>query len=268
MTPQLLLQIRQVSLLLPPLALSPVTHLLASRSQPCSERLKTQVLNQLPNPKFRRLVADLFATWQQDTEQWDSRAIAAALMAAADASTTAREALDIELVWTGPESTVVPVRRTDRVLLQLIAQAQQEVITISFAVYKIPEIADALVAALNRGVNVRIIAETPASGASRIPYGVKAALGAQVLERSLLFTWPVEQRPKNAEGNCGSLHIKGCIVDSQHLFVTSANLTEYALTLNMEMGLLVHSQALATQVVQLLDSLIQQGVLVTVHGSA
>lgn len=58
-----------------------------------------------------------------------------------------------------------------------------------------------------------------------------------------------------------SLHIKCAIADAKHLFIYSANLTEYALTLNMEMGLLVHSQELATQVLEHIECLIHQGTL-------
>lgn len=38
------------------------------------------------------------------------------------------------------------------------------------AVYKVPETAQALVAAMNRGVSLRILAETPQSGAGKIGF--------------------------------------------------------------------------------------------------
>lgn len=56
-----------------------------------------------------------------------------------------------------------------------------------------------------------------------------------------------------------------CIVeaaaDSRWLFLSSANLTEYAFTINMELGLLVTGGALPGQVEEQFDRLIGIGVL-------
>ncbi|MGB7086236.1 MAG: phospholipase D-like domain-containing protein, partial [Phormidesmis sp.] len=67
--------------------------------------------------------------------------------------------------------------------------------------------------------------------------------------------------PRDKTGRHGSLHMKVAIADRQHLFITSANLTHYALSLNMEMGLLVHSKTIACQVSEHLDQLIQQSII-------
>lgn len=265
MTPKLLFAIHSVAQSLPLVTVESITRLLATSSKTsCPEALKAAVLNQLANPNFRRLVTNLLETWQQDAKDLDSHALAAALTSAAYGVATAREALSVELVWTGPESPGIPLRRTDQVLLQLIREAKQELTIISFAVYKVPEIAQALVAAMNRGVSLRILAETPQSGAGKIGFSVSAALGAEVIQRAKVFVWPKQRRPINHEGRYGSLHVKCAIADSKHLFISSANLTEYALTLNMEMGLLVKSEDLAGQVKQHIDHLIQQGILIKV----
>lgn len=263
MTPKLLFEIHSVAQSLPLVAVESLTRLLATSSEThCNEALKATVLNQLPNPNFRRIVADLLETWQREAGDLDSRALAAALTSAAYCVATAREALSVELVWTGPESEGIPLRRTDQVLLQLIREAKLELTIVSFAVYKVPEIAKALVAAMNRGVALRILAETPQSSEGKISFGVSAALGAKVIQRAQVLVWPKERRPVDKEGRYGSLHAKCAIADSKHLFISSANLTEYALTLNMEMGLLVHGEDLARQVKKHIDRLIQQGVLV------
>lgn len=172
------------------------------------------------------------------------------------------EELSVEIVWTGPNVSDTPLRRTDQVLLQLIQDAQQDLLLISFAVYKVPEIAAALVAAINRGVNLRIIVETPDSDNGKIPFGIKTAFGTEIVSRAQVFVWPHEQRPTDSEGRFGSLHIKCLVVDSSHLFISSANLTEYALALNMEMGVVVHSKELACQVIEHINGLIYQGILV------
>jgi phosphatidylserine/phosphatidylglycerophosphate/cardiolipin synthase-like enzyme len=262
-TPKLLVEIHTIAHSFPALAIESLTQLLVAREcQPWNEESKATILNQLPNPHVRRAVARLLDTWQREAKDLDNRTLAAALTAAAYSIAAMGDGLSVELVWTGPESEKIPLRRTDQVLLQLIRNAQQELTIVSFAVYKVPEIAKALVAATNRGVALHLLAETPESSDGKIPFGVKAALGAEVMRRARVLVWPKEQRPVDSEGKSGSLHAKCAIADEKHLFISSANLTEYALTLNMEMGLLVKSEDLARQVKEHINSLIEQGILV------
>ena len=131
---------------------------------------------------------------------------------------------------------------------------------ISFAVYKIPEIAQVLIEALNRGVKVRLIAESP-EVADKIPFGIKQALGKEIIKQAQVFIWPKHKRPVDSEGRHGSLHIKSAIADSHKLFITSANLTKYAFTLNMEMGVLIQSRHLANQVERQIKDLIEHDIL-------
>ena len=105
---------------------------------------------------------------------------------------------------------------------------------------------------------MRIIAETPESSQGKIPFGVSAALGAEIVQQAEVLVWPIEQRPVDKDGRYGSLHAKCALADRKHLFISSANLTEYGLTLNMEMGLLVHSEELTCQVTEHIDRLISQ----------
>lgn len=218
MTPQLLFQIHRVARVLPTLTLEFVSQLLAtSEARHCNEALKAMVLKQLPNANFRRVVADLLETWQRESAHLDTCAIAVALTTAAYCTSAAREALSLELVWTGPSSDLIPLRRTDQVLLQLIREAEQALTIVSFAVYKIPAIAQALMSAINRGVAVRIIAETPESSEGKIPFGVSAALGASIIQQAQVLVWPPEKRPKDQNGRYGSLHAKCAIADEKHL---------------------------------------------------
>lgn len=262
MTPALLSRIHHVAEELPPLALNGLVKLLETSQPAGDETFKSRLLAHLPNPNFRRAVLELLATWQQDAPELDSQAIALALQTAAYTIATARSALSAEIVWTGPDSSEIPVRRTEQVLLQLIQGSQRELTIVSFAVYNVPEISRALIELMNRGVHLRIIAETPEVGETRVPFGVMAGLGAEVATRAQVFIWEKSKRPKDAEGRHGSLHMKCAISDCQDLFISSANLTGYALTLNMEMGLLVHSQDLACQVNHHINNLIHQNILV------
>ena len=225
-----------------------------------NQSLKHRILSQISIPKFRRPVAELLDLWSKENPDWNSSALATALMSSTYSVRQSRQEVDVELVWTGPEVTTIPLRRTDRVLLQLIKEAREEITLISFAVYKIPEIAQALQGALNRGVKVRLIAED-SEVADKIPFGIKEALGKNIIEQTQVFIWPKHKRPVDNEGRYGSLHIKCAIADSQKLFITSANLTQYAMTLNMEMGVLIQSCQVANQVERQIEKLIEQGIL-------
>ena len=260
---RLLTQIRRVAIELPTPMLQKVIKLLtAGESERCDESLKAKLLQQLPKPSLRNVVADLIGAWQAESIHLDGFAIATTLATAAHCDTSSRQELSVELVWTGPNPEGMPLRRTDQTLLQMIREVEQELTIVSFAVYKVPEIAKAMVAAMNRGVALRIVAETPESSEGKIPFGITAALGASIVQQAQVLVWPLEKRPVDKNGRYGSLHAKCAIADEKHLFLTSANLTEYALTLNMEMGLLVHSEELAHQVTEHINQLIHQGILV------
>ncbi|MCW5313110.1 hypothetical protein GTQ43_04520 [Nostoc sp. KVJ3] len=264
--PLLLAKIRTCAKQLPSPVLDAVINLLiATPARYCDFALKASILKQLPNTNFRRLVGELLEIWCREAIYLDSSAIASALATAIYCEVAAKNELSVELVWTGPTSEGIPLRRTEQVLLQLIHEAQREIILVSFAVYKIPEIAKALLTAMKREVTVRIIAETPESSKGKIPFGVSAALGLEIAQQAHIFIWPRNKRLTDSEGRYGSLHVKCAIADRKHLFISSANLTEYALTLNMEMGLLVHGEDIAHQVAEHIDRLIQEEFLVSLN---
>ena len=51
------------------------------------------------------------------------------------------------------------------------------------------------------------------------------------------YVWPLGKRTGDHEGRLGSLRVKCTLVDRQQLYPTSANLTDFAVSLNMELGL-------------------------------
>jgi phosphatidylserine/phosphatidylglycerophosphate/cardiolipin synthase-like enzyme len=257
---KLLAQIHFVVGFVPPSLLENLVDTLLNDASAFNQSLEHRILGQISIPKFRRPVAELLDLWAKENPDWNSSALATALMSSAYSVRQSRQEVDVELVWTGPEVTTIPLRRTDRVLLQLIKEARKEITLISFAVYKIPEIAQALLEALNQGVKVRFIAENP-EVADKITFGIKEALGKEIIEQAQVFIWPKHKRPVDNEGRYGSLHIKCAIADSYKLFITSANLTQYAFTLNMEMGVLIQSHYLANQVERQIEDLIKHGIL-------
>lgn len=156
------------------------------------------------------------------------------------------------------------LRRTDQALLQVINASQKELLIVSFAVYKIPKICNALVAAAGRGVNIAICLEAPDPSEGKITFDTIKALGTRVAQNAAVYIWPEAKRPCNEQGKHGSLHVKCAVADRRHLFISSANLTEYALTLNMELGVLIEGGDLPETVADHFSRLIEDGLLAPV----
>jgi phosphatidylserine/phosphatidylglycerophosphate/cardiolipin synthase-like enzyme len=135
---------------------------------------------------------------------------------------------------------------------------------VSYAVYNIPRICEALVRAADRGAVITVVVGTPDRLEGQNTYDTLRALGPSVAARSSVYLWPLDNREKDANGKCGILHVKCAVADGRWLFLSSANLTEYAFTLNMELGLLISGGSLPVQVESQFDQMIQTAVLARV----
>jgi len=166
-------------------------------------------------------------------------AISAALMTAAVAERQYSSTESAQLVWTGPESQFTSFRHTEQAILEVLDSATKQITLVAFAVYRIPRICDSLVRAAARGVSIRVILETPDRIAGEHEYSTLAALGDEVARCATVYYWPKKNRAVNEAGRCGILHVKCAIADGNRLLLSSANLTEYAFSLNMELGLLI-----------------------------
>ena len=106
-----------------------------------------------------------------------------------------------------------------------------------------------------------MIIETPDRLEGQNTYDTLKALGPAVAARSNVYLWPLDKRKKDDSGKHGILHVKCAVADGRWLLLSSANLTEYAFTLNMELGLLITGGDLPRQAEDHFDRLIQTGVL-------
>lgn len=219
---------------------------------------QTRTLASIHHPQVRADLSSLFALWEQTLPDLPGTALALALSSALAAQLQSRPA-QVDLVWTGPESKVLPLRRTDQALLQLIHGAKSQLLIVSFAVYKIEPIAKALAAALARGVVLKIILESPEHSQGKLTFAGEKAFGADVLSAAQVYVWPLEKRLQSPDGKYGSLHAKLAVADGKILFISSANLTEYAMNLNMEMGVLVHGGKLPRDTERHFEELIGRG---------
>lgn len=220
-----------------------------------------QVLAALPQPAPRERVRALLNLWHTLAPDLPALAVALALQTGTRTAEHFRHQQTLELVWTGPDSEVIPLRRTDQALLQLINTAQRRLLIVSFAVYKAHAIADALVQAARRGVAVDICLETADASEGKVTYDMFAALGPEIRREARLYVWPLAKRPVSPAGRHGSLHAKFAVADGRALLISSANLTEFAMTLNMEMGMLVWGGEWPARVEQHFDRLSLMGIL-------
>ena len=77
------------------------------------------------------------------------------------------------------------------------------------------------------------------------------ASGRRLPANFALYHWPVENRLRDDAGNQGLIPAKCAIGHRECLFLTSANLTGNAMTINMELGVSIHGGPLPEQVVAL-----------------
>jgi phosphatidylserine/phosphatidylglycerophosphate/cardiolipin synthase-like enzyme len=132
---------------------------------------------------------------------------------------------------------------------------------VTFAAYKAALIREAIGSAIKRGVKFRFVGESTHESGGKITFDAFTMLEDQDGNEAKVFVWPLDQRPLNAEQKTGSLHVKCAVADEDYLLLSSANLTEYAMALNMELGVMIKGGPLPGQVLQHFDRLIQNGIL-------
>ena len=225
-------------------------------------RHEGQILATVVPDRYRPDMRSLLNVWRDCAPSTSPQSIALALETAAYAIQAEREREQIDLAWTGPDLAEMPLRRTEQALLEVIDSAVQTLLIVSFVVYKLPSVTDALLRAAERGVSLRICVEAPEPSGYRMAQDTLAALGPEIAQRAALYIWPEAQRPVSPTGSIGSLHTKCAVADGKTLFVSSANLTGHAMQLNMELGVLVRGGPLPSQVSRYFERLIDKGVLV------
>lgn len=165
----------------------------------------------------------------------------------------------VEIAWTGPTPPLSNLRRTQQALLEVIESARDELWLVSFAAYRVDSICAALVAAAERGCKVRVLLESDLESDGKLSSGGIASMPAEVRRVCDLYVWPREKRPLDERGRSGSMHAKCAVADGRLLFVGSANLTEFAFELNIELGVLVGAQDAAGHVQRQLRWLVESG---------
>jgi phosphatidylserine/phosphatidylglycerophosphate/cardiolipin synthase-like enzyme len=219
--------------------------------------LRAEISRRVAHHQHRDLALAFIDRWRSEAKEIDARTAAVALQAAALSEYTRRDSQSVELVWTGPDTGQTPFRRTEQAILQIIDAAKNQITLVSFAVYRIPTAGKALVRAAKRGVRLTVVVETPDKIEGQGEYSTIQALGKDVTACSSVYYWPKENRPLGENGKVGILHVKCVVVDGEWLFLSSANLTQQAFTINMELGMLVRGGTIPGRVEKQFLQLIQ-----------
>lgn len=225
------------------------------------DRILHRTQSTIPQADVQEKVRLFVENWEKLQDIPTPKEVSLMISAVVAALSHQSKGKSIELTWTGPKTHEVNLRRTDQALIELINSSNQRIVIVSFAVYKAKSIMSALEKAANRGVEINIIVESPDASEGKIAYDTIAALGRAIKSKAKIFIWPHAKREVTPNGKYGALHAKVAIGDQNILYISSANLTDYAMSLNMEMGILVFGGELPGQAKSHFDELILEGIL-------
>lgn len=199
----------------------------------------------------------LVDAWKASTASGEI--LAAMLLAASHAFRHAESRQKVELVWTGPTTELVPARRTEQALIQVIDAAKHRLFITSYVAYDIESIAKALRSAAERGVKIEFLMELSSAQGGKVSSDPIGNL-RNIVPDAWFYIW----KDKDAAFVNGSVHAKVAVADGLFCFITSANLTGYAMDQNMEAGVLISGVPLPEQLHRHLEALVITGVVVPI----
>jgi phosphatidylserine/phosphatidylglycerophosphate/cardiolipin synthase-like enzyme len=219
--------------------------------------VRARALSLVATDVFGEAVAKILDAWSV-VDTLSGSAVALALRASAEAAREEREEEEIEIVWTGPTTSAVALRRTRVVLFELIRGARSRITLVSYLAFRQDDLVEELRSAAERGVRVRLVLESAAASRGRLDYDAARAFSS--LEGTVeVLEWPAELRGDAKMS--GVLHAKAVVVDGTVALVSSANLTAAALDHNMELGLLVRGGGIPRRLEEHVAELRVKGIL-------
>lgn len=193
---------------------------------------RERALTELATPGVREAVAKLYEALEENSLPCPEAA--AYLRGYVAAQLRARDAVQVRTVWSGPSTPAVPVRATAQVLVEVINDARDELLAMTYAARPYPALTQALTEATARGVQTHVVVETLA-GARGLLSGREPAGAFAAVPGLRLWHWV---RDPGADSYARQ-HAKLAVADRRVLFLGSANLTESAARRNIEAGVLV-----------------------------
>lgn len=217
-----------------------------------------RVLAELASPRVREVVVQLYRAMEEDALPLPEAA--AYLRGYAAAHLRARDAVQVRTVWSGPSTPGVPVRATAQVLVEVIGEAQDELLAMTYAARPYPALTQALTDAAARGVHTHVVVETLA-GARGLLAGREPASAFASVPGLLLWHWVRDP----VTDSFARQHAKLAVADRRVLFLGSANLTESAARRNIEAGVLVRGGDAPQRASEHIVELQRQGILQRLH---
>lgn len=160
----------------------------------------------------------------------------------------------VQLVATRPWDAKGAERDSLAAYLNLIKNAQHSITIAMYVIYRVDSILTALSEAENRGVLIRLLVEDQSGGKLSWNHNSVAIVGKYL--RSAQIYIP------NSSQLAGAMHAKFVCADRSKAFVTSANLSQSALSRNIELGTLISGGRVPHQIDELFDELITRGAII------
>lgn len=224
----------------------------------CSPESQAALINAIPAANYRRHATTIAQAWN-DHPGLAGAAVATALRSAAATAAAARAEHAASLVWTGPTTEVTGLRATRSALDELVANATRRLVLVSFVSYDVEELAKSLANAVERGVEVTLILETPDDPGG--PLTVDNDHPFEPIKATAKFyRWPSEAREAHFSA-AARLHAKCVIADRSAALITSANLTSAGINDNLELGVLINAGPLPERLARHFELLIGEGTL-------
>lgn len=210
----------------------------------------------------KELVRRLNLAWH-GSKDTSPRDVASALRGASAAAVLREKRGAVELVWTGPSTGVVPVRRTEQVLCEVIEAVKRRLFLVSFVAYEVDSIIQALRRAIGRQVQIDVLLESSVKHGGRVTCD-SVKLMKSILPSINIYVWPYDKKVLPGQLS-GAVHAKCAVADGDLAFITSANLTSAAMERNMELGVLVRRGELPFELHRHLEALISTRVIEKVN---
>ena len=175
----------------------------------------------------------------------------------------------VELVTTGPEAPGMTNRDTAVVVRNLFSKAEHRVLVVGYAVYQGQQVFSELATRMDQNPDLKV--EMHLDIRRDKDTSLESVIVKRFINRFKTSQWPKGSRmpdiyydPRSVDvepSKRASLHAKCIVVDGCELFISSANFTERAQHRNIEVGLRITSEQLATQLESHFAKMVEQELL-------
>jgi cardiolipin synthase A/B len=186
--------------------------------------------------------------------------VACAIRAAGFTSEFLNAEESVDLVWTGPNTTLIPTRKTEQVIRELVDASINSLFVVSYVFYNASSVVASLNEAADRRVSIRILLESSSEHGGALSMDGLSAM-RKAVPAAELYVWDPASRGKAAGKLSAAVHAKCAVADNKLAFITSANLTSAALERNMELGVLLRGGVMPSRLQAHLNALITTNII-------